>query len=325
MKRGSVGVCAVATALVAAGVSAAAASGAASGVAVGGITVFSADEVTGMCVGEGGLAYLELPNARRYSLALGDVGLYTPMPLADVLDALAEIGYPLEGIEAQVVILPVPRQGLVESSTEGSVVFLSPGRTGYPTAHVHYTVAHEIGHLVHHALLPGRDDPSWGRYAALRGLDLGAALSARDHASRLHEIFAEDFRSLFGGGLAQCGSGIENRDIALPQAVAGLREFFLSLPETWQYKVRLYASPNPFAGRMTIGAFSLGDGAAICGATICSVDGRAVVVLAPSGAAASELAWDGLDAQGCPAPPGMYFAVVQGVSQRAVLKLVKLP
>jgi hypothetical protein len=294
---------------------------------VGEITVFSPEEVATMCVREGGSTYLEIPGARRYAIDLDQAGLYCPMPLAEVMDALAQIDYPLSGLEGQVVILPAPRQGFAESSAEGSVVFLSPGRIGYPTAHVHYTVAHEVGHLVHHALLPGLGDPGWRQYADLRDLDLGAAQSARDHASRLHEMFAEDFRSLFGGGLAQCGSSIENHDLAMPQTVAGLREFFLSLPETWWGRVRLFVAPNPFRDFLAIKAFSLSqEGAALTGAAIYTVEGRMVAALRPAGSAAvPELVWNGRDANGCPAPPGVYFASIQDGSKTIVLKVIKTP
>ncbi|MFZ1948009.1 MAG: hypothetical protein WAW06_10730 [bacterium] len=325
-KPGSLAAWAVAPALGLALIAAAAGVGAASGTLVGGIAVYPPEEVAAMCVREGATTYLEIPGARRYAIDLDRAGLYWPMPLTEVLEALAQIGYPLDGLKAQVVILPAPRQGLAESSTEGSVVFLSPGRIGYPTAHVHYTVAHEVGHLVHHALLPGRDDPGWRQYAALRDLDLGAARSAQDHASRLHEIFAEDFRSLFGGGLAQCGSGIENHDLAMPQTVAGLREFFLSLPDMWGAKVRFYVAPNPFRDLLAIKTFSLGQtGGALAGATIYNVEGRMVAALSPSGPQVSELVWDGRDADGRRAPPGVYFAALRGGSKPTVLTVIKMP
>ena len=94
--------------------------------------------------------------------------------------------------------------------------------------------------------MPGSRQDLWRAYAGLRGLDASDAGLSRDHASRLTEIFAEDFRVLFGGDIARCGGEIENHDITSPEDVEGLREFMLSLLDVWAGVVRFSVYPNPF-------------------------------------------------------------------------------
>ena len=47
--------------------------------------------------------------------------------------------------------------------------------------------------------------------------------------NRPHEIFAEDFRALFGGPTANYSGTIENPGLVHPGAVPGLAAFFLNL------------------------------------------------------------------------------------------------
>lgn len=234
------------------------------------------------------------------------------------------ISYPGDLIEAAILVLPWPRRDIPQSSAEGTVVFLSPGRIEYPTEHVHYTVAHEMGHVVHHMVMPDWREDLWMEYACLRGVDPTGG-NAAAHASRIHEMFAEDFRALFGGTLSQCGSGVENHDLVSPDQVAGLREFFLSLPERWKDTARICVEPNPFSDRLAIRVFSLAENTRIDQAKIYDVGGRLVAVVAPSGDSGGEVAWDGRNSDGLPAAPGAYFAAVTWAAKTHIIKVIRMP
>jgi hypothetical protein len=246
------------------------------------------------------------------------------MPVDEVVRAIGSVTYAADAMKADVLILAWPRRDLPESSAEGTAIFLTPGRIDYPTPHVHYTVAHELGHVVHNALMPDSREDLWAKYAGLRGIDLASAGRA-GHASRMHEIFAEDFRALFGGAMAQCGSGVENHELVPPDEVAGLREFFLSLPDVWKNTVRVYAGPNPFKGNLTVGVFSLGADTRIDRVTVYDVEGKLVASLAPSGRSACEVTWDGRCSSGALAGPGAYFAVIDCASKAQPVKVLRLP
>jgi hypothetical protein len=70
-------------------------------------------------------------------------------------------------------------------------------------------------------------DDSWNEYRRIRGItDESRFNELASHAYRPREIFAEDFRVLFGGAAAYFGGSIENPEIARPESVAGLENFF---------------------------------------------------------------------------------------------------
>lgn len=299
-------------------------SAAAGGTIVGKVSVYSPEQVEEFVAADGSLAYLEFPGARPWALAC-DGGPYVAMPVDEVVAALRAMAYPTDLVEIAVLVLAWPRRDVPKSSAEGTVIFLSPGRVDYPTEHVHYTVAHEMGHVIHHALMPDYRGDLWGEYARLRAIDPAVAGCASDHASRIHEIFAEDFRVLFGGALSQCGSGVENHDLVSPDQVAGLREFFLSLPEVWREKVRISVEPNPFNDRLAVRLFSLADEAGIDGVTIYDVQGRLVVALGPSLPSRREVIWDGLNSRGGEAAAGAYFAAVSAASETRIVKVLRMP
>ena len=291
---------------------------------VGKITVYSREDLAQFCGTDRGLAYIEFPGTARRTL-LGREDLYRPMPLDEVVDALARITYPLDGIEADIVILATPRRDLPESSAEGMVVFLSPGSIDYPQEHVHYAVTHEIGHVVQHALMPDSRDDLWKQYASLRGIALGAAPGSQAHAARPHEIFAEDFRILFGGDLARCGSGAENHDLRSAESVSGLREFFLSLLHEWEGRIRIFASPNPFRDHLVLRAFSL-DGASPLGeVTVYDAGGRVVRTITASSPDRSEIVWDARNSDGGVLAPGVYFIAIRSGSHIEVHKITRIP
>lgn len=295
----------------------------AAGTVVGTVTVYGPEDVEGFVVGEGEGAYLDFPGSRPWAVtSVG--GPYSPMPVDEVVEALEALTYPTDLLEVAVLVLGRPRRDVPQSSAEGTVVFLSPGRIDYPTEHVHYAVAHEIGHVLHHALMPDSREDLWEQYAGLRAIDPASSGSAADHATRIHEIFAEDFRALFGGALSQCGSGVENHDLAPPDEVRGLREFFLALPGVWKDAARICVEPNPFNDRLAIRVFSLADEARIGGAAIYDVEGRLVATVAPSAPSSREIIWDGRNSDGIEAAAGLYFAAVSGASKTQVVKVLRI-
>ena len=288
---------------------------------VGSITVYSAGEAAGFASTEGGRAYFDFPGARRYEL-MGGQSEWFPMPLDEVVAAIREIDFPVSDFNIDVVILHVPRVGQVESSAEGSVIFLTPGRVNYPTEHVHYTVVHEIGHAVHRALMPDRDRDLWLRYAAMRGFEMNGGGPGVPHALRPHEIFAEDFRALFGGRMARFGGRVENGDLLPPGEVAGLPDFFASLAARGGAVEHASALPNPSTGRVVVRA-AAGGGGTLEGLSVFDVTGRLVRRLtAPAGA--REVAWDGLDASGAQAAPGVYLVAGRAGGVAFTLKVIRV-
>jgi len=291
---------------------------------LGSVTIYPPEEVAAMCDRTGGGARLEFPGCRPWSLAREE-SLYSPMPVDEVVMAVRQIDFPLDGLPIDIVILPAPRLDLQASSAEGRVVLLSPARYGYPQEHIHYIVAHEIGHVLHHLLLPNPGDDLWRRYASIRGIDIESAREALAHAERIDEMFAEDFRVLFGGDLARCGAGVENHRLADPGSVAGLEDFFLSIPGAWENRLRLYASPNPFVEQVQVEAFALDHAAGVDKVAVYDIQGRLLRDLGPKpGAAApSAVTWDGTLESGGQAAPGVYYAVITSGTSTGIARIVR--
>lgn len=277
---------------------------------IGSMTVYSSDEAAEFTLNDAGRTYIEFPGARTYEL-LEDSEEWVPMPVDEVIAATKQIEYPVSSLIIDVLILHVPRAEAVESSAEGSVIFLTPGRGAYPIEHVHYTVVHEIGHAVHNALMPDSRRDLWTTYAGLRGFDLNDGGPAVPHAWRPHEIFAEDFRALFGGDLARFGGRVENHDLAPPAEVSGLREFLVSLADGRGALAGVRVLPNPSAGKVLLRVPSARGDDCLNQVRIYDVRGRLVRDLS-DGAPAAELIWDGRDVSGSVVSPGVY--VVKGSS-----------
>ncbi len=107
-------------------------------------------------------------------------------------------------LDAHIVVLPLPRRALLRSSCDGRTIYISPGVRPLPREAVHFLVFHEVGHLIHRQLLPDFDGAGWNRYRELRGIDDLLRFHERaPHGNRPHEIFAEDFRRLFGSDAAR--------------------------------------------------------------------------------------------------------------------------
>src|SRR5205807_7522967 len=118
---------------------------------------------------------------------------------AEVRAAMTLVRFPLRGISAEVFILPYPRRQSLESAAGPGLILLSPGVRPLSREHQHSELVHELGHVVQYSFLPDAHAEDWSEYASMRGLDPTVNNATSPHASRPHEIWAEDFRALFGG------------------------------------------------------------------------------------------------------------------------------
>jgi hypothetical protein len=252
-------------------------------------------------------------------------GLFHPFPSELVHRALEEME-PLGGerLAVTVHLLPGLPAGIGSSFATGGEIFLAPAVAPWAPETAAYTLVHELGHAVQHLQLPDRAGPGWSRYLQLRGLtDTEVHHVDAVHRDRPGEIFAEDFRALFGGPLATASGSIENPDLPLPREVAGLSEFFLEvLAGRWRPRPALIAvgnHPNPF-NPATVIRVRLDEGVAPqLGPVRLSVhdaQGRRVRDLgsfAPR--AILEVRWDGRDARGRTVASGRYLCRVEAGGQ----------
>lgn len=207
-----------------------------------GIRIFSPEEVLAehtIHAPSGALLFEDASGARlRFITSVQDPeiqnagdGSFHPASTAAVASALAAIPLSLRAnLSVDVYVLPYPRSGVVASSAGEGAIYLSPGVRPDPSdGNTVRVVTHELGHVFQDRYLPDGDLADWGRYRDLRGLrDLGVYHAQAAHANRPHEIFAEDFRALFGSAVAR-ETAIENRNLAAPSSVAGLGAFFTAL------------------------------------------------------------------------------------------------
>lgn len=178
-------------------------------------------------------------------------GAFHPVGETDVTDAVTALTYQLvSDLEATVFILPFPRAGLLSSSADDRAIYLSPGVLEYEAHQAHFLVAHEMGHIFQRRYLPSEDQTGWSEYRELRGIeDESIYYDGAPHADRPREVFAEDFRALFGGALAQGDGSIENQRLVPPKSVAGLEQWMKDrVGSTPQGLVQWVLFPNP-AGR----------------------------------------------------------------------------
>ena len=237
-------------------------------------------------------------------------GAFFPASCASVEGALASIPYPLDSLDGDVFVLPYPRRAMLDSEARGRSVVVSPGVWPMAESQVHMLVAHEVGHLVQHAFMPDGDASAWRAYRELRGIeDTRAYCATAMHRDRPHEIFAEDFRVLFGGSLAAGSGRVENPYLSPPVDVPGLSGFFLSLMESRlpMPAGHIVPLPNPaFAGtRVGFALSDLPGDARPLEITVFDVEGRRVTGLpVQSGVRTS---WNGRLENGSAAPPGLYF------------------
>ena len=298
-----------------------------------GLTIHGPDEVLRrFCFRDAqGILWLTLPGGPRFELVTspqdpaianpGD-GAFHPFEEAEVRAALDALSFPLESIRSDVFLLPFPRRSGLQSAAGPQLILLSPGVLPISRTQQHAEFVHELGHVVQYALMPDAESDLWDAYRRLRGIEdrsLYSDLSV--HANRPHEIFAEDFRALFGGSLARYSGTIENPDLPHPAQVAGLDRFMLGLESGRPAVVTLAASPSPARGAVR---FSLGAASA-APLDLHDVSGRRLATLQPVRVASGwEWFWDGRDASGHRPPPGVVYARLRGRAGAAA-RVIILP
>ena len=157
-------------------------------------------------------------------------GAFHPPSTDLVVSAIESIDpLALRALIADIFILPYPRSGLLSSSAGDDDIYISPGVMPYADVHVHFLVSHELGHCLHRQLLKDDDEEGWAAYRRIRGIEDERFDDRGPHAYRPREIFAEDFRVLFGSDLARGDGSVENPEIVPPDHVPGLREYFEGL------------------------------------------------------------------------------------------------
>ena len=268
--------------------------------------------------------WLELPGGTRFELvtSTGDPAILNPgdgsfhsFDEAEVRAALSALRFPLDGVSGEIFLLPYPRRAGLESAAGPGLILLAPGVRPLSAEHQHAELVHEMGHLVQYRLMPDAATSAWTDYRRLRGIedaDLYNAASA--HPDRPHEIFAEDFRVLYGDPLANYSGTIENESLTPPAQVAGLRAFLDRLAGGSALKSTLIASPNPARGPVV---FSRGAGAA-APLDLFDVTGRRIATVAPLASALGvRWVWDGRTSSGRATAPGTLFARVRGEAASA--------
>ena len=276
-----------------------------------------------------GVLWLELPSGMRFELITstddpailnpGD-GAFHPFDRAEVTAALGALRYPLGRVRADVFILPFPRRGGLESAAGPQLVLLAPGGQPLAPEHQHAEFVHELGHVVQYQLMPDADAPTWERYRTLRGIgDRDRFCPSAPHADRPHEIFAEDFRALFGGTLATVSGGIENASLAQPLAIEGLSDFLQELAGAANAPLALVGNPTPSPGAVRFSRAGISDAPLdvydVLGRHVASVPARAL-------ASQTEWRWDGRDASGRAVTAGTVYARVResgGAATRVTL------
>jgi hypothetical protein len=299
-------------------------------------TVVAAEDLAARLTTYQGSPAIELPDGRMIPVItdISDASIYNkgdghfhPFTPALVNHVLANIRQPHVPLEMRVYLLPYPRRGVITSSTSGNEMFLSPHVLDIEPAVASYVIAHETGHVFHNRFMTAS---RWQEYRELRGIaDERTFSESAPHALRPHEIFAEDFRVLFGGSEAYFGGHVENADIAEPGTVAGLEDFFDRVAEDAALPQRITATsqPNPFNPETEIRVALERDlsGAGPVSVRVYSVTGALVRELY-DGAAQGDFAvrWDGRDSHGAQVASGTYYAQIRAGSERQTLKLVML-
>jgi hypothetical protein len=155
--------------------------------------------------------------------------------------------------------------------------------------------------------MPDSDAGDWQRYREMRGImDTDVYNASAAHADRPHEIFAEDFRVLFGDALA--GGDVENPDLSSPLSVQGLQSFIVALQGAVTGRIATLRAGHGVA-------FALAGGRPAT-LTLFDVLGRRIASLAPmtvpGGVAWS---WDGRDASGHTLSASVLYARTAGPSR----------
>ena len=302
------------------------------------VTVFTAEDLASRLTTYQGSPAIQLPDGRMLPVITdindpsifnrGD-GRFHPFTQSLVDHALRAVTHPDLHMDATIYLLPYPRRGVLASSTAGSEMFLSPHVLDIESAVACYIITHELGHVFHNRFMPS-GSARWRDYRALRGIsDETRFNELAAHANRPHEIFAEDFRVLFGGSEAYFGGHVENTEIAEPGSIAGLPAFYERVARNdSRQTIAATSSPNPFNPeteiRVTLPVdFSVaGDPVSV---RVYSVTGALVRELY-DGTATGDFAvrWDGSDRRGAHVASGTYYAQIRVGGDSRTLKLVML-
>ena len=297
-----------------------------------GFNVHDADQtLRDYCHWDAGKLYFTIPGGTSWELVTttsdpvvtnaGD-GQFHPFAVAEVEAALAGVRFPLARVSAEVFILPYPRRDGLESAAGPGLILLSPGVRPLPAVQQHAEFTHELGHVVQYALMPDTDTLGWARYRKLRGIaDATTYSTTAVHANRPHEIFAEDFRVLFGDVAANYSSSIENAAILYPAAVTGLDTFVQALAGA-----PVVASPLTVVPAGAHGAVMLSrNGAGAPVLDVFDVAGRRLASLPPTAdASGCHWNWDGRDAAGVQVASAVLFARARD-GRGGVARIIHLP
>lgn len=243
-----------------------------------------------------------------------------PSAVFDALDAIAP--HLIRELEAAVFLLPFPRSGRLASSAHERAIYITPGVREYDEAEVHFLVAHELGHVFQREFLP-TGDPRWAEYVEMRGIaDAAIYHEHAAHADRPREIFAEDFRALFGGSLARGSGAVENPSLRPPDSVVGLSAWFGALVDPVAFVDKLRIIPNPAApgAELSLAGLALAAGEDVR-AELIDVQGRVAMRF--------DTAHDGRGGlvltPGATLRPGAYWVRVSGVggSRHVSLRILR--
>jgi len=295
------------------------------------VTIHGPEEtLRDFCVTQDGTLWLMFPDGTREELVTsiddpailnkGD-GSFHPFEENQVRAALAALRAPLAHLRVEVFLLPFPRRGCVPSSATPGRIILSPGVRALSPEHQHAEFVHELGHVVHFSRMP-ETEAGWASYRELRGItDEGIYNAVAAHANRPHEIFAEDFRALIGGSMANYSGTIENAGLAAPTSVSGLADYMRSVAAASGAMVHLAMACYPNPSREAV-SFVVPGGSREA-LEVYDLGGRRVTSLGPVVAAGvTTWRWDGRDASGAPAGVGVYFA--RTASGSAALRVTRV-
>jgi len=266
-------------------------------------------------------------------------GSFHPADVDQVARALSEVSVRGANLAmpVNIYVLPLPRSGLLTSSASGGDIFLSPGVFEIAASSLALTVTHELGHVFQHRFAPEGEEGNWRTYLELRGIaDEALYASTSIHMNRPVEIFAEDFRFLFGGEESRASGRIENPYLPTPDLVSGLEEFFVALvaPEGIVSAAPASASPftfsnypNPFNPSTTVRVAFTGPAAAggrEASISIYRVDGTFVREIYRGSVSENEFSarWDGKDERGNEAASGVYLYAVHAEGRMATGKML---
>jgi|GEM_PF-4526965 len=151
----------------------------------------------------------------------------------EYMAALREVRFPLDAVgEYKIHFLTYKLKNnsstLALSFEDGSAVVFGT-YAPLPKEKLHRLAVHELGHEVDFSLM---DKEKWAEYKKLRGISDEEIYNnyTEVYENRPQEIFAEDFRLLFGGDAAVAAAHL-NSELKNPDQIPGLKEFFLSLIE----------------------------------------------------------------------------------------------